>query len=91
MSKVVKKLEITNKLGLHARAAALLVQTVNKFSAQVTLSKDGQCADGRSIMGVLTLAATQGSKIQVEASGDDAERAVKAIERLFDSRFNEHE
>jgi phosphocarrier protein HPr len=91
MSKVVKKLEITNKLGLHARAAALLVQTVNKFSAQVSLSKDGQTADGRSIMGVLTLAATQGSKVQVEASGDDAERAVKAIEKLFDSRFNEHE
>jgi phosphocarrier protein HPr len=91
MSKVIKKLEITNKLGLHARAAALLVQTVNKFSAQVSLSKDGQTADGRSIMGVLTLAATQGSKVQVEASGDDAERAVKAIEKLFDSRFNEHE
>jgi phosphocarrier protein len=91
MSKVVKKLEITNKLGLHARAAALLVQTVNKFSAQVTLSKDGQCADGRSIMGVLTLAATQGSKVQVEASGEDAERAVRAIEKLFDSRFNENE
>jgi phosphocarrier protein HPr len=91
MGKVVKKLEITNKLGLHARAAALLVQTVTKFSAQVTFSKDGQCADGRSIMGVLTLAATQGSKIQVEASGDDAERAVKAIEKLFDSRFNEKE
>jgi phosphocarrier protein HPr len=91
MGKVVKKLEITNKLGLHARAAALLVQTVNKFSSQVTFSKDGQCADGRSIMGVLTLAATQGSKIQVEASGDDAERAVRAIEKLFDSRFNENE
>jgi phosphocarrier protein HPr len=91
MSKVVKKLEISNKLGLHARAAALLVQTVNKFSAQVSFSKDGQTADGRSIMGVLTLAATQGSKVQVEASGDDAERAVKAIEKLFDSRFNEHE
>jgi phosphocarrier protein len=91
MSRVVKKLEISNKLGLHARAAALLVQTVNKFSSQVTFSKDGQCVDGRSIMGVLTLAATQGSKIQVEASGDDAERAVKAIEKLFDSRFNENE
>jgi phosphocarrier protein HPr len=91
MGKVIKKLEITNKLGLHARAAALLVQTVIKFSAQVTFSKDGQSADGRSIMGVLTLAATQGSKIQVEASGDDAERAVKAIEKLFDSRFNENE
>jgi phosphotransferase system HPr (HPr) family protein len=91
MSKVVKKLEITNKLGLHARAAALLVQTVNRFSAQVTLSKDGQSADGRSIMGVLTLAATQGSNVQVEANGEDAERAVKAIEKLFDSRFNENE
>ena len=91
MGKVVKKLEIRNKLGLHARAAALLVQTVNKFTAQVNFSKDGQTTDGRSIMGVLTLAAPQGSKIQVEASGEDAERAVRAIEKLIDNRFNENE
>jgi phosphocarrier protein HPr len=91
MSKVVRKLEIKNKLGVHARAAALLVQMVNRFSAQVTFSKDGQTTDGRSIMGVLTLAATQGSKIQVEATGEDAERAVRAIERLIDNRFNENE
>ena len=91
MSKVVKKLEIKNKLGLHARAAALLVQTVNRFSAQVTLTKDGQSADGRSIMGVLTLAATQGSKLHVEANGEEAERVVKAIEKLIDARFNEAE
>ncbi len=91
MSKVVRKIEIKNKLGLHARAAALLVQTANKFAAQVSLSKDGQTADARSIMGLLTLAAARGSKIQVEANGDDAERAVKAIERLIDSRFNENE
>lgn len=91
MSKIVKKIEIKNKLGLHARAAALLVQTVNRFSAQVTLSKDGQTTDARSIMGVLTLAATQGSKVQVEASGEDAEQAVRAIERLIDKRFNENE
>ena len=91
MSKVVKKLEIKNKLGLHARAAALLVQTVNKFDAQVSFSKDGQTADGRSIMGVLTLAVTQGSKIQVEASGEEAERAVRAIEKLIESKFNENE
>jgi phosphocarrier protein HPr len=91
MIKVSRKIEIKNKLGLHARAAALLVQTANRFSAQITLSKDGQTADGRSIMGVLTLAATQGSKIQVEAVGDDAEQAVKAIERLVDKRFNENE
>ena len=91
MSRCVKKLEIKNKLGVHARAAALLVQTVNKFCSQVTFSKDGQTTDGRSIMGVLTLAATQGSKIVVEANGDDAEKAVKAIERLIDNRFNENE
>jgi phosphocarrier protein HPr len=91
MSRVVKKLEIRNKLGLHARAAALLVQTVNKFDALVSFSKDGQSADGRSIMGVLTLAATQGSKIQVEASGEEAERAVRAIEKLIDNKFNENE
>jgi len=91
MNKVVKKLEIKNRLGLHARASALLVQTVNKFSAQVNFSKDGQETDGRSIMGVLMLAATQGSKIQVEARGEDAERAVKAIEKLIDDRFNENE
>lgn len=91
MEKIIKKIEIKNKLGVHARAAALLVQTVNKFSAQVTFSKDGQITDGRSIMGVLTLAATQGSKIQVEASGEDAEQAVRAIERLIDRRFNESE
>jgi phosphocarrier protein HPr len=81
MVKVVKKMEIKNKLGVHARAAALLVQTV----------KDGQTTDGRSIMGVLMLAATQGSTIEVEAAGHDAEQAVKAIERLIDKRFNENE
>jgi phosphocarrier protein HPr len=91
MNKVVKKLEIRNKLGLHARAAALLVQTVNKFASQVSFSKDGQTADGRSIMGVLTLAATQGSKIEVEAIGEDAERVVKAIEKLVGGKFNEHD
>ena len=91
MVKVSKKIEIKNKLGLHARAAPLLVQTANRFSAQISLSKDGQTADGRSIMGVLTLAATQGSKIQVEAVGEDAEQAVRAIEKLVDKRFNENE
>jgi phosphocarrier protein len=91
MDKVVRKLEIKNRLGLHARAAASLVQTVNRFSAQVILSKDGQTADGRSIMGILTLAAPQGSKILVEASGEDAEQAVRAIERLIDKKFNEAE
>ena len=91
MVKVVKKLEIRNKLGLHARAAALLVQTVNRFSAEVKISKDGQVVDGRSIMGVLTLAATKGSKIHVEAKGEDAEQALRAIEKLIGKKFHEGE
>jgi phosphocarrier protein len=91
MVKIAKKLEIKNKLGLHARAAALLVQTVNQFSAEVKLSKDGQVVDGRSIMGVLTLGATKGSKILVEARGKDAEDVVRAIERLIEKKFHEKE
>ncbi|MGH7928856.1 MAG: HPr family phosphocarrier protein [Candidatus Binatia bacterium] len=91
MSKVTRKLEVQNKLGLHARAAALFVQTVNKFSSQVNVSNDGQTADGRSIMGILTLGATQGSRIQVEAIGEDAEKALRAIEKLLANRFNEPE
>ena len=91
MVKVAKKLEIKNKLGLHARAAALLVQTVNRFDAEVKISKDGQLVDGRSIMGVLTLAATRGSRIHVEAKGKEAEEAMRAIERLIAKKFNEGE
>ncbi|MBI2997132.1 MAG: HPr family phosphocarrier protein [Deltaproteobacteria bacterium] len=88
---VVKKLEIKNKLGLHARAAALLVQTVQRFSAEVKISKDGHVVDGRSIMGVLTLAATKGSKIHVEAKGKDAEEVLRAIEKLVEKNFYESE
>ena len=89
MAGAAKKLEIKNKLGLHARAAALLVQTVNRFQAEVKISKDGQEVDARSIMGVLTLAATQGSKIHVEAKGSDAEEALRAVEKLVDKKFFE--
>lgn len=88
---MVKKFEIKNKLGLHARAAALLVQTVNRFSAEVKIAKDGQVVDGRSIMGVLTLGATRGSQIQVEASGKDAEEVLRAIEKLVEKKFYETE
>lgn len=91
MAKLVKKLEIKNKLGLHARAAALLVQTVNRFSAEVKITKDGQVVDGRSILGVLTLAATRGSKIHVEVDGEDAEEAMRALEKLVEKKFYESE
>lgn len=90
MEPVAKTLEIKNKLGLHARAAALLVQTINKFDAEVTIAKDGQTVDGRSIMGVLTLAATQGSTIYVEAKGREAESVLAAVEKLIDQKFHEN-
>jgi len=91
MAKLVKKLEIKNKLGLHARAAVLLVQTINRFSAEVKITKDGQVVDGRSILGVLTLAAARGSKIRVEADGEDAEEALRAVEKLVGKKFHESE
>jgi phosphocarrier protein len=91
MEAVSKTLEIKNKLGLHARAAALLVQTINKFDAEVTIAKDGQTVDGRSIMGVLTLAATQGSTIHVEAKGREADSVLAAVEKLIDQKFHENE
>ena len=84
-------LEIRNRLGLHARAAALLVQTASQFDAELTIIKDGQAVNGRSIMGIMMLAAEQGSRIEVEARGPQAAEALEAIRRLVDARFNEPE
>ena len=84
-------IEIRNKLGLHARAAALLVQTVDKFQAEVTVSKDGESVNGRSIMGIMMLAAEQGSAIEVVTSGPDAEAVLAAIQALVADRFHESE
>ena len=84
-------LEIKNRLGLHARAAGLLVQTAKRFDATVTVSKDGQSVNGRSIMGIMMLAAEQGSSIEVTASGPQADDALDAIRELVEARFNEAE
>jgi phosphocarrier protein len=84
-------LEIRNRLGLHARAAAMLVQTANKFDAEVSVSKDGQVVNGRSIMGVMMLAAEQGSQIDVATRGPQAAEALQAIRELVEARFNEPE
>jgi len=89
--KISKRLEIKNRLGLHARAAALLVQTVSRFSSEVKISKDGQVVNGRSIIGLLTLGAAKGSRVRVEAKGSDAQESLKAIEELFEKRFDEGE
>lgn len=88
-SEVEKVCTVQNKMGLHARPAALLVQTANRFPCEVTLVKDGQTVNGKSIMGVLMLAAAKGSTILVKAEGKQAQDAVTAIGALFDKLFNE--
>jgi phosphocarrier protein len=80
---------IKNRLGLHARAAAQLVQTANRFRADVTVEKDGLEVNGKSIMGILMLAAPQGSRISVTVAGEEAEQAMAAIGKLIDDGFGE--
>jgi phosphocarrier protein len=80
---------IKNRLGLHARAAAQLVQTANRFKSEVTIEKDGTEVNGKSIMGILMLAAPQGSRISVAAVGEDAEQALTTIGQLIDDGFGE--
>ena len=80
---------ITNKRGLHARAAAKFVQRAGAFDAEVTVFKDGQSVSGRSIMGLMMLAAAPGSSIEVTADGAEAAAAVEAIAELVDGKFDE--
>ncbi len=83
--------EILNKLGLHARASAKLTQVAGRFGAEVWLSRDGRRVNAKSIMGVMMLAAGKGSRIAIEAEGDDAEDAMSAILALIAGKFGEDE
>ena len=80
---------IPNRLGLPARAAALFVQVASGFQSAVTVEKDGETVDGKSIMGLMMLAAGKGSTIAVEAKGDDAESCLQALGELVQARFRE--
>ncbi|MEJ2067502.1 MAG: HPr family phosphocarrier protein [Deltaproteobacteria bacterium] len=82
---------IKNKLGLHARAANMVVQVASNFVSTITVDKDGIKANAKSIMGLLLLAAGQGSKIVVRAQGKDAQEAVADIGKLIEDRFGEKE
>lgn len=84
-----KELEIINELGLHARAAAAFVKVANRYRADINVSKDGLSVNGKSIMGVLMLAAARGTLIIVEAEGDDAGDALNALTELVKDRFGE--
>ena len=84
-----KIIAVQNKLGLHARPAALVVSEASKFRSEILLTKDNQEINAKSIMGVMMLAAEMGSQILITASGEDEELAVQALEDLFAAKFNE--
>ena len=88
---ITKTLTILNKKGLHARASARFVQTLEKFDAKVIVSKDDTNVGGASIMGLMMLAAGKGSQIEVSAAGPDADAAMAAIETLVKERFGEED
>ena len=86
---VEKSCTVRNKMGVHARPAAMIVQTANRFPCEVTLEKDGQPVNGKSIMGVLMLAAPMGTTVVVRAEGEQAQQCADAIAELFEKGFNE--
>ena len=86
---IERRVDVINRLGLHARAAAKLVHLTSRYRCQVWLAKDGEEVDAKSILGILLLAAAQGSAVTVKCDGDDETEAMVAIEQLFLDRFDE--
>jgi len=91
VTEIKKELHVVNKLGLHARAAAQLVNLANGFDCDVKLGFDGRVIDGKSIMGIMMLAAAHGSQMQLHVRGNDADSAATAIAELFANGFGESE
>ena len=86
---VTRSVEVTNALGLHARAAALFVHLATRFSSQIRVSRDAKVMDGKSIMGILLLAAARGTKLTISADGPDETTAVDSLIQLVESGFGE--
>jgi len=86
---IKKTITVINKLGLHARPAALVVSEASRFGSEIHLNKDGVEVNAKSIMGVMMLAAEMGSQILITAEGHDEEAAIQALEALFVSKFDE--
>jgi phosphocarrier protein len=86
---ICRELAIRNRLGLHARAAARFVHTASRFRARVTAGRDGRVMDGKSILGILLLSASQGTAIDVTAEGDDEQQAIEALAALVEGGFGE--
>jgi phosphocarrier protein HPr len=89
MGASLERLQITNELGMHARAATKFVQTANRFQSAISIEKDGQQVNGKSIMGVLMLVAAKGSWITVRCEGQDAAEALVALSSLVKNKFGE--
>ena len=89
MSSCRQEFEIVNRLGLHARAATRLVQLACQYPCEISVSREGQSANAKSVMGVLLLCGAQGTMIEVSAEGDQAKEAVAALGRLIADRFGE--
>ena len=83
--------QVKNKLGLHARAATKLVQLASKYPCEIVVSRDGQAANAKSVMGVLLLCGSKGTHLDIEATGDRASEAVRALGELIEGRFGEPE
>jgi phosphocarrier protein HPr len=86
---ITKDFLVSNKLGIHARPAALFVKTANRFTCDIFVEKDGEKVNGKSIMGLMMLAAGPGSKLTVHAEGQDASQALSEIEILLKRKFDE--
>ena len=86
---VTRTVTIRNRAGMHARPAALLVKTASSFASQISIEKDSERVNGKSIMGVITLGATFNTPLKIIAEGPDEAEAVDAIQKLFDNRFEE--
>ena len=86
---VKRRLKIQNPQGLHARPASVFVKIANKYEAEVTVKKGGESVNGKSIMGLMTLAANQGSTLEIETSGPDADKAMEDLERFLTNDTDE--
>lgn len=84
-----KTVTVRNRAGIHARPAALIAQTANKFTSEITIEKDSTVINAKSIMGVITMAAGYNTTLLVKATGDDEKEAVEAIYNLFENKFEE--
>ena len=84
-----REMVVSNKLGVHARPAAMFVKVANRFESEIFVEKDGETVNGKSIMGLMMLAAGPGSRLQVRAAGPDATQALTEIEALLKRKFDE--